>query len=114
MSPRIAELQGFHAFIGAKLSRGTCDLSPEEALDEWRLEHPDPNEVEESVAAVRESLREKESGSTGRLASEYIAETRAQLEAIEAGHSYPVWSPEKAFSAAASLLEALEEDKGRP
>lgn len=30
---------------------------------------------------------------------------------IEPGRSYPVWSPDKAFSAAAVLLEALEEDK---
>lgn len=30
---------------------------------------------------------------------------------IEPGRSYPVWSPDKAFSAAAVLLQALEEDK---
>ena len=32
---------------------------------------------------------------------------------IEPGRSYPVWSPDRAFNAAASLLQALEEDKGR-
>jgi hypothetical protein len=26
------------------------------------------------------------------------------------GRSYPVWSPDRAFSAAAALLQALEED----
>ena len=31
---------------------------------------------------------------------------------IEPGQSYPVWSPDTAFSAAATLLEALEKDKG--
>jgi hypothetical protein len=31
---------------------------------------------------------------------------------IEPGLSYPVWSPERAFSAAAALLKALDEDKG--
>jgi hypothetical protein len=30
---------------------------------------------------------------------------------IESGLSYPVWSPDQAFSAAAALLEALEADK---
>lgn len=30
---------------------------------------------------------------------------------IEPGQSYPVWSPDRAFSAAAALLEALEDDK---
>ncbi|HEV3144822.1 MAG TPA: hypothetical protein VGZ47_13110 [Gemmataceae bacterium] len=33
---------------------------------------------------------------------------------IEPGRSYPVWSPDTAFTAAAALLRALEEDKGRP
>jgi hypothetical protein len=33
---------------------------------------------------------------------------------IEPGQSYPVWSPDQAFSAAATLLQALEKDKGLP
>jgi hypothetical protein len=33
---------------------------------------------------------------------------------IEPGRSYPVWSPDRAFTAAAALLQALEEDKGQP
>jgi hypothetical protein len=33
---------------------------------------------------------------------------------IESGQSYPVWSPDRAYTAAAALLEALEEDKGQP
>lgn len=32
---------------------------------------------------------------------------------IEPGRSYPVWSPETAYPAAAALLQALEEDEGR-
>jgi len=33
---------------------------------------------------------------------------------IEPGRSYPVASPDPAFTAAAALLQALEEDKGQP
>jgi hypothetical protein len=33
---------------------------------------------------------------------------------IEQGRSYPVWSPDRAFTAAAALLQALEDEKGRP
>jgi hypothetical protein len=33
---------------------------------------------------------------------------------IEPGRSYPVWSPERAFAAAATLMQALEEEKGQP
>ena len=32
---------------------------------------------------------------------------------IEPGRSYPVCSPDRAFTAAAALLQALEEDKGQ-
>lgn len=33
---------------------------------------------------------------------------------IEPGQSYPVWSPDRAFTAAASLLQALEDEQGQP
>jgi hypothetical protein len=33
---------------------------------------------------------------------------------IPPGQSYPVWSPDRAFSAAAALLQALDDDKGQP
>lgn len=32
---------------------------------------------------------------------------------IESGRSYPIWSPDRAFTAAAALLQALEDDKGQ-
>lgn len=33
---------------------------------------------------------------------------------IAPGQSYPVWSPDQAFTAAATLLQALEDDKVQP
>jgi hypothetical protein len=33
---------------------------------------------------------------------------------IEPGRSYPVWSPDRAFTAAAALLQALQDEKGQP
>jgi hypothetical protein len=39
---------------------------------------------------------------------------RDESDLIEPGRSYPVWSPDRAFSAAAALLQALEEDKVQP
>ena len=32
---------------------------------------------------------------------------------IESGQSYPVWSPDRAFSAANALMQALEDEKSR-
>ena len=39
---------------------------------------------------------------------------RDEESLIESGRSYPVWSPDRAFTAAAALLQALEEEKGQP
>ena len=39
---------------------------------------------------------------------------RDESELIEPGRSYPVWSPDRAFSAAAVLLEALQAEKAQP
>ena len=39
---------------------------------------------------------------------------RTDAELIEPGRSYPVWSPDQAFDAAAVMLQAIEEDKARP
>jgi hypothetical protein len=39
---------------------------------------------------------------------------RDESDLIEPGRSYPVWSPDRAFTAAAALLEALAEDKVQP
>lgn len=33
---------------------------------------------------------------------------------IPANRSYPVWSPDQAFSAAEAMLRALQDDKDRP
>jgi hypothetical protein len=38
---------------------------------------------------------------------------RDEAELIEPGRSYPVWSPDRAFTGAGALMEALEEEKGQ-
>lgn len=47
---------------------------------------------------------------------QFLAQELEQDESdlIEAGRSYPIWSPERAFAAAATLLQALEDEKGQP
>ncbi len=39
---------------------------------------------------------------------------RDPADLIEPGRPYPLPSPDRAFTAAAALLQALEEDKGQP
>jgi hypothetical protein len=38
---------------------------------------------------------------------------RDEESLIESGRSYPIWSPDKAFSAANALLQAVEDEKGK-
>jgi hypothetical protein len=38
---------------------------------------------------------------------------RDESSLIEPGQSYPVWSPDQAFEAAAVLLQVLEEEKAK-
>jgi hypothetical protein len=47
---------------------------------------------------------------------QFLAQELEQDETalIEPGRSYPVWSPDRAFTAAAALLQALEEEKSQP
>ena len=39
---------------------------------------------------------------------------RDEYGLIEPGRSNPIWSPDREFTAAATLLQALEDDKGKP
>lgn len=61
--PDLEELHSFHNFLGKKLAEpGTDVLSPEEALDLWRLENPTPQEHAAAVDAIREGLEDMRAG----------------------------------------------------
>ena len=70
------ELHQFHAFLGAKLQNGGAEISPEEALDEWRELHPDPLGFEDETAAIQEALDDMANGDRGRPFDVVIAELR--------------------------------------
>ena len=61
----IEELREFHRFLAAKLTADGIDLSPEEALDEWRRLHPQTQAFDEEVAAIREALDDMAKGDRG-------------------------------------------------
>jgi hypothetical protein len=70
------ELSDFHQFIGEKLASGAANLSPEEALDLWRAEHPSEEEFAETVAALKESLADMEAGDKGMPFEEFDRQFR--------------------------------------
>lgn len=59
------ELASFHKFLAERLKEDEVDLSPEEALDLWRVEHPSPRERAETVMALREVLQDMDGGDKG-------------------------------------------------
>jgi hypothetical protein len=59
------ELREFHRFLTGKLSADGTDLSPEEALDEWRRLHPQSRTSDEDVAAIQEALDDMAKGDCG-------------------------------------------------
>ena len=76
MSSRVfGELRDFHRFLSEKLSNGDIDWSPEEALDEWRQQHPDQTSDEE-FAAIQEALTDRAKGDRGIPFEEFDREFR--------------------------------------
>ncbi len=56
------ELAAFHRFIGEQLDNSGARPSPEVCLAMWRGQHPSPDELEESVAAVKRALDQADRG----------------------------------------------------
>jgi hypothetical protein len=61
----IEELREFHRFLTDKLRSDGIDLSPEEALDEWRRLHPPTDVLKGDVAAIQEALDDLAKGDHG-------------------------------------------------
>jgi hypothetical protein len=60
------ELASFQQFIVQQLMNSSrASLSPEEALDLWREQHPGPEEDVETVEALREALADFNAGDRG-------------------------------------------------
>jgi hypothetical protein len=81
MSAQITEeLRDFHRFLDEKLSNGQTQISPEEALDEWRSLHPEGQVWEEDIAAIREALADLDSGERGIPFDEFDREFRQRYQ----------------------------------
>ena len=52
MPTQTDDLRDFHHFLGEKLNADGAILSPEEALDEWRRLHPEPQASAARISAT--------------------------------------------------------------
>ena len=79
MAPKtIEELREFHRFLTDKLTNDGLDLSPEEALDEWRRIHPQPQALDEDVAAIQEAVDDMAKGDQGILFDQFDGDFRSR------------------------------------
>jgi hypothetical protein len=74
-----SELRAFHTFLGEKLNNGGADVSPEEALDEWRQMHPEPFDEEDDVAAIQAALDDVARGDKGMPLAEFDRRMRKKF-----------------------------------
>ena len=75
-----SELRDFHRFLGGKLKNGSAHLSPEEALGEWREQHPEGVEFEDDTEAIQEAVDDMLNGDHGRPYQEVIADLLRRIE----------------------------------
>lgn len=75
-TPAMKELRDFHQFLGEKLVGGDTDVTPEEALDQWRQSHPDEESSKSDLEAIREALDDMANGDRGIPFEEFDAEFR--------------------------------------
>jgi hypothetical protein len=72
------QIEGFRTFALDQLRNGGSDLTVDELYDRWRLECPSTDELQDDVLAVKASLRDMESGQTGRALDEFTSAFRAR------------------------------------
>ena len=74
------ELASFHQFVAIKLSENNVDLSPEEALDMWRAEHPEhEHDDTDDVTAAKEALADMAAGDAGVSLEEFDRQFRKEF-----------------------------------
>lgn len=70
------ELIEFHQFVGQKLNHPDALPSPEEVLDEWRLQHVNEEDAEDDLEAIKEALADFDAGDRGIPIEEFDREFR--------------------------------------
>ena len=74
------ELASFHQFVAIKLAENHADLSPEEAVDMWRAEHPaHEDDGVEDVTAAKAALADMAAGDVGIPLEEFDRQFRKEF-----------------------------------
>jgi hypothetical protein len=71
-----SELDSFCDFLDGLRQEPCAELSPEEAVAQWRAQQMTPEELQESVAAIREAIADMEAGEEGMPFDEFVSKMR--------------------------------------
>lgn len=77
------EIQSFAAWAREQLANGGSEFTFDELVDRWRALNPPPEELAESVAAVKAALADMEAGDAGIPADEQLARLRRKFDIAE-------------------------------
>jgi hypothetical protein len=78
MHVQSTELVHFHRFVSEKLQSGATGISPEEALDEWRLDHRASDEFQATVTAIQEAITDMRAGDLGTPLADFDGDIRSR------------------------------------
>ncbi len=76
MSTDESELFQFNEFVTGKLQNDGADLTPEQCLELWRLQHP--GQYDQSVKSLQSAIDEMESGTGSVSADELHSRLRSK------------------------------------
>ena len=64
-TPAAHDLSGFYQFVGEIIRRGEDTLSPEQALDEWRMLQPTLQLSQEDLSDIDQAVQALNAGDKG-------------------------------------------------
>lgn len=76
------ELREFHRFVGEKLKNGGAAMSPEDAVEEWRDQHPDV-EFEDDTEAIQAAYDDMLNGEEGQPADKVLADLQKRIDSAK-------------------------------
>ena len=79
MSATREDLSRFHNFAATKIDAGQDGLSLQELLDQWQLQNPDPDLLNDDVLAVKAAMRDLDRGDRGVPFDEHLKQLASQF-----------------------------------
>jgi len=84
MSIDESEFFQFSQFVTGKLQSGGAELTPEECLELWRLQHPTSVQYIQNVQTIQAAIDEWENGNPGISADELHSRLRSKYSSSHA------------------------------